>query len=99
MDINKKEKLKSKLPDNLSKLSACFNFVNNKVLTRDNLFEVTDYHLFNSKAIAFYYQDIKNKNNYNVIAFTEDTLKKISPKQVLKTFERGVFYNSEKERN
>jgi len=98
MDINKKEKLRTKLPDSLAKLSTCFNFVNNKVLTRDNLFEITDYHLFNSKAIAFYYQDIKNKNNYNVIAFTEDILKKISPKQILKTFERGIFYDSTKDK-
>lgn len=96
MDIGKKEKLKSKLPPAYSKLVSCFLFINKKIITKDNLFQINDYHLF-PKGIAIYYSDVRNKNNYNVIGFSENKLAKLTPKKILELFENGIFYNSNKQ--
>lgn len=68
-------------------------FVNNKVITVDNLFEIVDYHLF-PKGIAIYYCDPRNKNNYNVIGFTEYKLSKMSTRKILQLLEKGIFLNT-----
>jgi len=95
METNKRLKLKEKTPIAFSKLVKCFLFIGDKVITKDNLFEIVDYHLFN-KGIAVYYCDVRNKNNDNVIGFTAFILDKLSPKQILNEFSKGVFYDSTK---
>lgn len=93
MDINKREKLRKKLPVEFNKLVNCFLFINNRVITKDNLCEILDYHLF-SKGIAIYYCDVKNKNNSNVLGFTAEKIKQLNPNSLLESFEKGIFYNS-----